>query len=45
MAVLDHHDASPVTAKREPSGPVAACNLFLVFAALIGLAYIFSLVV
>ena len=43
MAVLDHHD---VIAKREePRCWVAVCNLFLVFAVLIGLAYVFSLIV
>jgi hypothetical protein len=46
MAVLDHYDASSITAKREePNCLVAICNICLVFAALIGLAYVFSLIV
>jgi hypothetical protein len=45
MAVLDHHDTSSIAANRKPGGLIAVCNLCLVFAALIGLAYIFSLII
>jgi hypothetical protein len=43
MAVLDH-DHLPDAAKHAgPGGLLATCNLCLVFIALIGLAYAFSL--
>ena len=45
MAVLDHHETPSVTANRKSGGLIACCNLFLVFAVLIGLAYVFSLIV
>jgi hypothetical protein len=46
MAVLDHYNVPPVIAKREePRCWVAILNLCLVFGVLIGLAYVFSLIV